>query len=145
MRALFFGVLLLAAPSVAEMRVVDGDTLDDRGVRIRLFGIDAPERRSPGGQEAMEHLRWLVGSSPVICERIDFDWKYARPVALCRAGGIDLSLAMVRAGHAAVYCHFIRKLRPALLEDMLAGEAEAKRARRGIWARAMKPWREWRC
>jgi endonuclease YncB( thermonuclease family) len=144
LRALIL-VLSLAAPAAAEVRVVDGDTLAIDGVRHRLFGIDAPERGEPGAAAATEHLRRLVGHDRPICERVDFDWRNARPVSLCSVRGADLSLAMVRAGWAVSWCSFLEKIRPKLLPVFRAAEAEAKVAKRGIWERPMRPWRAWGC
>ncbi len=49
MRALIFALCLLATPALADVTgtatVIDGDTLEVRGQRIRLHGIDAPESR----------------------------------------------------------------------------------------------------
>jgi endonuclease YncB( thermonuclease family) len=71
--------------------------------------------------------------------------RYGRMVALCSVGGTDLSLAMLRAGHAVVWCHYVRKLRPHLLGRFQRLELDARRASLGIWARKFRPWRHWAC
>lgn len=88
--------------------VVDGDTFRCNGERIRLASIDAPEmpghcragrRCTPGDPyAAREYLRGMARGE-VQCRRVDTD-SYGRTVALCEAGGLDLSCAMVSAGHA---------------------------------------------
>jgi endonuclease YncB( thermonuclease family) len=88
--------------------VIDGDTIEIRGTRIRLFGIDAPE----GGQFCGRGGRpWLCGSeaalqldayvrhSEVVCEPMDRD-RYGRIVALCRTSQGDLGEWIVGKGLA---------------------------------------------
>jgi endonuclease YncB( thermonuclease family) len=144
LRVLFL-LIVFAAPVAAEVRVVDGDTIAIDGVRTRLFGIDAPERGQPSAAEATEHLRRLVGGARPSSEQVDYDRRNERPVSLCSVPGTDLSLAMVRAGHAVAWCSFLEKLRPQLLPVFRGAEDEARAARRGMWARPVKPWREWGC
>ena len=117
--------------------MIDGDTLrmaDDH--RVRLAGMDAPERRqscrrSNGavyrcGIEASRHLRTLIGRYRVTCEALARD-RYGRMVAVCRAGGIaDLGRRMVADGWAVN----AKRYRP----DYGAEEAAARAARRGMHA-----------
>ena len=89
-------------------RIIDGDTLECGGRRIRLAGIDAPEmpghcRRgrdcTPGDPYAAQaHLRMMTQGG-VSCRATDTD-VYGRTVARCEAAGRDLSCAMIAAGHA---------------------------------------------
>lgn len=138
-------LFLLAGPAAAEVRVVDGDTIAIDDQRVRLFGIDSPERGQPGAREASEHLRRLVGRERPSCSQVDYDRRNRRPVSLCSVAGTDLSLAMVRAGWAVAWCYFLERLRPDLAPAFKAAEAEARTAKRGIWARPFTPWREWGC
>jgi endonuclease YncB( thermonuclease family) len=88
--------------------LLDGDTFTCAGVRIRLAGIDAPEMPghcragrscTPGDPVASrDYLRNLSGGQ-VKCRPIETD-RYGRTVALCEAGGKDLSCAMIAARHA---------------------------------------------
>ncbi len=108
--------VLWVAPTWAQdvrgvPRVIDGDTLAIDTVRVRLFGIDAPERGQPCrdggdcGAQATAFLTDLIGDRPVRCIREDVD-QYGRVVGTCYAGGTDLNRAMVRAGHAVPYLEF---------------------------------------
>ena len=63
---------------------------------------------------------------------VDYDRRNGRPVSLNSVRSADLSLAMVRAGHAGVWCSFVEKLRPELLPALHGAEAEAKASKRGI-------------
>ena len=125
-------------------RVIDGDTLEVRGTRIRLHGIDAPEsaqgcraggRRWPCGREATRALSRRIGGRTVACEERDRD-RYGRTVAVCRIGGEDVNAWMVAAGWAFAYRRYSR--------SYVAAETAAKGARRGVWrGEVVAPW-EWR-
>ena len=125
--------------------VADGDTLTvladgKRQVRVRLGGIDAPERRQPYGTRARQGLSALAFGRAVQVEVEDTD-RYGRPVGRVRVGGRDVNAEMVRRGAAWVYVRHNRD--PALVPL----EAEARAARRGLWAlpdaERVPPW-EWR-
>jgi endonuclease YncB( thermonuclease family) len=134
-----------AGPLVVGMpRVIDGDTFDIGRTRIRLFGIDAPEREQtcskdgkalPCGQQATAALLDRLGSSPVSCRQMDTD-PYGRTVAVCTVDGADINAWMVRTGHAVAYRHYSL--------NYVSAEHEARDARRGLWAtRFEMPW-NWR-
>lgn len=89
-------------------RVVDGDTFYLEGVetRIRLWGVDAPERSEHGYDEATEALAGLVSGEALSCEHVDTD-PYKRIVARCYFNdGRDLSEAMIKSGAAQEYLRF---------------------------------------
>jgi len=135
---------LAAATAIAEVRVIDGDTFETDSERVRLFGIDAPESDQPGGAQATAALRGFIGKVDPRCTEVDRD-RYGRMVALCSVGGVDLSLAMVRAGYAVAWCYYLRKRRPDLLSRFRAAESAARQAKLGIWQSNFAPWRDWRC
>ncbi len=132
------------ADIVGDARVIDGDTLEIAGERIRLHGIDAPETRQTcevGG------LPWLCGESatlalqhetvgrPVTCKGEKRD-RYGRIIAVCYSGDRDLNAMMVREGWALAYRRFAK--------DYVADEIAARDALRGIWrADFLEPWK-WR-
>jgi micrococcal nuclease len=86
--------------------VIDGDTIDLAGVRIRLFGIDAPELDHPFGNNAKWALvRFCKGQT--IRAEIDGEPSYDRSVARCYLpDGRDLSAEMVKAGMAVDWPKF---------------------------------------
>lgn len=96
------------AIACSDPHIIDGDTLDCGGIRIRLAGIDAPEKAghcregrkcTPGDPVASEkHLRSLT-RGPVVCDPKEID-HYGRTIARCRAGERDLSCAMISDGFA---------------------------------------------
>ena len=125
-------------------RVIDGDTLDVGGVRIRLHGIDAPESKQScrtGGQrwscgrEATRALAGRIGGRSVACEERDQD-RYGRVVAVCSLSGTDLNGWMVAQGWAFAYRRYSRAY--------VAEESGARAARRGMWRGYVVPPWDWR-
>ena len=125
-------------------RVIDGDTFEVGSVRIRLFGVDAPEsaqrclagsRRWPCGEQATRALVGRIDGRSVACEERDKD-RYGRIVAVCRYGGQDVNAWLVREGWAMAYRRY---------SSAYAGEeASAKAAKRGVWRGEFVPPWDWR-
>lgn len=119
-------------------RVVDGDTLAIDTRRIRLFGVDAPEKaqscqRHKGkgsyscGMDSQHALEEHLKGQTVACEVQRLD-QYGRSVAACTLpNGEDLSAWLVQSGNAVAYRKYSG-------EKYVALETEAKKAERGIWA-----------
>jgi endonuclease YncB( thermonuclease family) len=134
---------VLAAPVAAEeARITDGDTLRLGAISVRLFGVDAPEdgQRCAGadgtdwdcGDAAAARLAELAAAGPVRCEPRDVD-RYGRLVSICTAAGVDLGGRLVAEGLARAYARYS--------DAYLEVEADARAARRGLWAGAAEaPW-----
>lgn len=134
-----------ASPRIAisgAARVLDGDTIEIAGTRIRLEGIDAPEggqrcnRRVFGewscGTAATYALMGLVQGRDVGCEDRGTD-KYGRTLGICFVEGRDVNAEMVRMGLAWAYVKYSTAY--------VSQEAEARTAGRGVWTAAtMPPW-----
>jgi endonuclease YncB( thermonuclease family) len=93
-------------------RVIDGDTLDVGGTRIRLVLVDAPERDTREGPAATRHLEELcpVGSeAQVYRDRLQPTDEYGRTLAVVWCGGKRVNEEMIRSGHAQLYGRFCRK------------------------------------
>ena len=134
--------------------VSDGDTLtllDDALARhrVRLSGIDAPERRQPFGERAKQHLASLVFARPVrvVWEKRD---RYARIVgrvwvAECAACPytVDVGLEQIRAGLAWHYTQYQREQALAQRERYAALERNARERRAGLWTEPhpVAPWK----
>jgi endonuclease YncB( thermonuclease family) len=151
MPALLVALLLLAQASppsradiVGPARVIDGDTIEIQGLKVRLHGIDAPEhpqtcqkdgREWLCGDAATNALDALVRGLRVECWIKDRDI-YGRFVAVCTAAGKDIAGQMVEMGWALAY----RRYSHVYVET----EARAKVAGLGMWAgEFMPPW-DWR-
>lgn len=137
---------LAQAETIGVAEVTDGDTLRIGGERVRLFGIDAPESKQSCersgvtwlcGQEAGAMLRALVAGQSLACDEIDRD-RYGRSVAVCvLPDGRDVGAVMVSSGMALDYRQHSKGAYAMV-------EAEAREARRGMWAgEFVKPW-DWR-
>lgn len=144
---LLLGLLAWAGPACGGqeftarvVEVVDGDTLTVRrgtaDVRVRIFGIDAPESGQAYGAEARDEARRLLQGRDVAVRQRDVD-QYERIVAELRVGDVDVGPALIRAGAAWNYAYFSEDERYAALE------AEARRAGLGLW-RAPEPVAPWR-
>ncbi len=129
---------------VGRAFVIDADTVEINGTRIRFYGIDAPENgqscRVQGawsrcGQLASMALANKIGTRPVTCEPKDRD-RYNRVVAVCRVGGEDLNAWMVAKGWAMAYSRYS--------SDYIQHEREASASKVGIWQGDFVPPWEWR-
>ena len=80
-------------------RVVDGDTIDVAGFRVRLNGVAAPERSEPGGTEAAEALRQIIGSQAVRCA-VTGEKTHGREVGTCWIHAQDIAAALIATGRA---------------------------------------------
>ncbi len=148
--ARLFPILVLALLSLAQMggvvgraSVVDGDTLEIQGIRIRLWGVDAVEssqtcrygdgRVWPCGRQAAFALADFIGQRTVRCERRDTD-RYGRMVAVCWVGEVEINRWLVAQGWALDYAQYSAGA-------YRAAQEEAKRAKRGIWQGSfLPPW-----
>lgn len=98
-----------------EVRIIDGDTLEIAGSKIRLNGIAAPEREEPGGAEATRFMIKLTENEIVRCS-LTGEKTYDREVGTCWIGMTDISAALVVAGLARD-CPRFSGGRYAALED----------------------------
>lgn len=134
-----FGLCIAAilAPAVAEVRVIDGDTLELDGTVYRINGIDAPEHGQlcdewRCGQAATDALVGLVRGQSVVCDPVATD-AYNRVIATCFVNGTDVGAALVDRGLAWAFVRY---------SDVYLGEEAAARARKvGIWSGSFTaPW-----
>lgn len=143
--------LLTAAETLTGrvVKITDGDTvhvLDNVKERhkIRLQGIDAPERGQPFGKRAKEHLSSLVAGADV-----KVDWhkrdRYKRIIGKVIHVGSDVNLAMVNAGYAWWYRKYAHEQSPVDQVLYEAAENNARATRAGLWLdpNPVPPWK-WR-
>ncbi|MGB2533805.1 MAG: thermonuclease family protein [Candidatus Puniceispirillum sp.] len=131
---------------VTVTRISDGDSLRSGSLRIRLFGIDAPEIKQvchyesslkwPCGVDARDRLTELVKTAAYLdCKLRDTD-RYGRLVMQCFANEKDIGRTLVEEGMAVAYERYAR--------DYIAVQAQARDAGRGMWAGTFDMPEDWR-
>ena len=145
----WFSVASAAGLQVFPGRVVgvlDGDTVDVLTVdhvqeRIRLMGIDAPEKAQAFGQRSKQFLADLVFGKTV-----EIEWRhrerYGRIVGRVLLDGRDVNLEMVQAGLAWHYKAYEREQRPEDRELYAFAETAARKKSQGLWGdlNPIPPW-----
>lgn len=120
---------------VRVKRVYDGDTLQVEGrERVRLIGVDTPEREEPLYDEAKRMLENAVSGGTVQlsgCKERPRD-RYGRLLAFVHAQGADVGPALLEAGLARTL--FVGPCGREVARRYRQREREAFRARRGLWA-----------
>ena len=126
-------------------RIIDGDTIDIAGTRIRLEGIDAPEagqtcQTASGeawdcGTEATKFMVSMTRGHDVECHGQGLD-KYGRLLATCYAADLDVNAEMVLRGYAWAFVRYSKVY--------VAKEAAARSAHAGIWQGYAQPAWEYR-
>ena len=149
--ALVAAWLIVVAPAMAEeikgrvVGITDGDTLTlldgaRTQIKIRLAEIDTPEKGQPYGSQAKVLLSDLAFGHDAVIDVQDKD-RYGRSVGRVYVDGRDVNAAMVQGGAAWAYRQYLHDA------SLLALEAEARAARRGLWAlpeaQRTPPW-DWR-
>lgn len=129
----------VAAVAGKVIKIVDGDTIhvynSKATYKIRLAGIDAPERGQAYGKRAKEHLTQLIAGKQVIAI-VESKDRYGRYVAKVNCNSQDVCAQMLQAGYAWHYKQYDGSQYYADLQR------EARKAKRGLWAdkRPQAPW-----
>lgn len=141
-----FLLLLTAAPSRGETlrgmvkSVYDGDTVAVVGkgigrVKVRLYGIDAPETRKPDrlgqpfGDQSKRVLMYKLLGREITADVVETD-SYGRVVAVIRLSGRDINAEMVAEGMAWAYRYH---LQGPYASTYIRLEEQARLQRRGLW------------
>lgn len=150
--ALLLSALNAGAGSLLAGKVIgvlDGDTIEVLDAsktphRIRLAGIDAPEKAQPFGQRSKEHLSDLVFGRQVDVQAGKTD-KYGRTVGKVVVKGIDANLEQVKAGFAWHYKQYASGQPVSDRALYASAEDTAHSSHLGLWHdnKPMPPW-EWR-
>lgn len=130
---LFFLVCVQVSAQLSGrvVAVADGDTftmlIDQEQVRVRLHGIDCPERGQDFSSVAKEYLSDLVFNKTVRVEKLDTD-RYGRTIGLVYVDSTHVNEALLRAGLAWHYTYYDKNPTWAALEQA------ARKAKLGIWS-----------
>jgi endonuclease YncB( thermonuclease family) len=153
LRGLVVGsLLLLGLPAWgAELRglvvsITDGDSLvvlDDAKTqhKVRLLGIDAPERAQAFGTVSRQNLAALTFQKPVVVEWDKKD-RYGRLLGKVLVGGLDVNLQQIDQGLAWHYKTYERDQPPEDRRRYASAEQKARAAKVGLWAdpTPVAPW-----
>ena len=119
------------------INVADGDAitvLDDTNTqhKIRLAGIDAPEKKQAFGNRSKESLSDLVFDKRVNIETEKRD-RYGREIGKVLVNGRDVNLVQVKRGLAWHYKQYQREQSHADQQSYAAAEIGARAAKLGLW------------
>jgi len=146
------GTASAAEPVRIDGRIVavaDGDTLTLLDAtktqhKIRLDGIDAPEKGQAFGNRSKQSLSDLAfgREAQAHCPKVD---RYNRRVCKVIVNGADVGLEQIKRGMAWAFVRYLKELEPERREAYIAAEANARAEKRGLWRDSdpMPPW-EWR-
>ena len=141
-------ILLVTSPCLSSafsgkvIRVADGDTItvlrDKEQVRIRLYGIDCPEKGQPYSKRAKNFTSKIVFGENVRVERITED-RYGLTVGMVFLGGLHLNEELIAVGLAWVYTRYCDR---PICQKWKRLEFEAREAKMGLWAEPnpIPPW-----
>lgn len=117
------------------IRVVDGDTVDVRlssgPIRVRLYGIDTPERAQPFGRASTAYLVTMIKRQEVQLLPVAQD-AYDRIVAVLYLGDVNVNAELVRTGHAWAYRKYLGTLADDAAYCRLEGQARDSGF--GLWS-----------
>ena len=131
------------------VRVADGDTVTvmdqaQQIYKVRLAGIDAPEKNQAYGERSRQSLYDMVNGKNVQLETHKRD-KYGRHVGTLKVDKMDVNLTQVQRGMAWHYTAYAREQLEQDQQSYSAAERQAREAKLGLWAdgAALAPW-AWR-
>ncbi len=127
-----------AAGPYAVVAVFDGDSFNLRAangsiVRVRLIGIDAPEKGQPYSQKARESLENLLGSGRIELSAQKID-RFDRWIAHASVNGGDIGLTQIERGYAWFFVRYKKDLDEKSRERYADAERKARDDGKGLWA-----------
>lgn len=137
---MFLGISIYAEEFEGKVvSVMDGDTVrilvGSKQIKVRLFGIDAPEKKQAFGNQAEKELKALVWKKEVKVVVKDID-QYGRTVGILFLNDVEINLEMVKRGMAWVYREFNNDKKYLEMEEI------ARRSELGLWKdkNPIPPW-----
>lgn len=131
---LFFPVFCFALDGKV-VGVSDGDTvtvlsIDKQQIKVRLYGVDCPEKAQDYGQKAKQFTSDLVFGKIVDLEKVDQD-RYGRTVGIVKAGGKVLNEELLKNGFAWQYSQYCKRPECSQWKQY---EEQARSSKAGLWA-----------
>lgn len=122
-------ISILFADPIKIIKIYDGDTItaltsQKEKIKIRLYGIDAPELKQPFGKASKRHLIDLISNKSLNINEKGKD-KYGRTLAVLYNGNQDINAQMVIDGYAWAYDKFSK--------DYVAFQQNAQLLKKGLW------------
>ncbi|MCD9015200.1 thermonuclease family protein [Parachryseolinea silvisoli] len=145
MKSLFIIAILFTNAAFAQLTgnvvsIADGDTFtlltsENEQIRIRLHGIDCPEKKQDFGAKAKQFLSDMIFQKSVNVREMDVD-RYGRTIGMVTIDGINVNEALLKAGLAWHYKKYDQNPTWARLDE------EASQAKRGLWSQpsSIAPW-----
>lgn len=147
-----FLLLTLSCPLQAQVlvgkviKIIDGDTItildsSNKQHKIRLYGIDTPEKKQAYGKAAKKHTSRLSYRKKAVVTIYDTD-RFKRPVGVVKVGSVNVNESLIRAGYAWQYRKYCKA---KFCKSWLQFEERAKASNLGLWRNndPVPPW-EWR-
>lgn len=153
-RSLLISLVLFASTAISAgpltpglvVAISDGDTItllteDKRQLKIRLAGIDTPEKKQAFGTKARDHLASRIFKNDVEVDLRKKD-QYGRYLGVIYIGGVDINQSMIQDGYAWFYKHYAKDQPKEEAQRYAKAEADARSKQRGLWAdpNPVPPW-----
>jgi endonuclease YncB( thermonuclease family) len=153
-RTLLFSLVFFAQAAISAgpltpglvVAISDGDTItllteDKRQIKIRLVGIDTPEKKQAFGTKARDHLASRIFKHDVEVDLRKQD-QYGRHLGVIYIGGVDINQSMIQDGYAWFYKHYAKEQPKEEALRYARAEADARSKQRGLWAdpNPVPPW-----
>jgi len=145
---LFVSTAVGASPLTPGLVVAisDGDTItllteDKQQLKIRLVGIDTPEKKQAFGTKARDHLASRIFKQDVEVDLRKKD-QYGRHLGVIYIGGVDINQSMIQDGYAWFYKHYAKEQPKEEALRYAKAESDARSKQRGLWVdpNPVPPW-----
>jgi endonuclease YncB( thermonuclease family) len=153
-RTLLISLVLFAPAAVSAgpltpglvVAISDGDTItllteDKQQLKIRLAGIDTPEKKQAFGTKARDHLASRIFKQDVEVDLRKKD-QYGRYLGVIYISGVDMNQSMIQDGYAWFYKHYAKDQPKEEAQRYAKAEADARSKQRGLWSdpNPVPPW-----
>jgi micrococcal nuclease len=153
-RSLLLSLVLFASAAISAgpltpglvIAISDGDTItllteDKQQLKVRLAGIDTPEKKQAFGTKARDHLASRIFKQDVEVDLRKKD-QYGRYLGVIYIGGVDMNQSMIQDGYAWFYKHYAKEQPKEEALRYANAERDARLKKRGLWAdpNPVPPW-----